>query len=165
MNWAYVHLILNHVPVLGTIFGLALLAWALMRRNEPLQRTALATFIVVAVAALPVFFTGEPAEHMVEHLAGTAEPAIKAHEAAALAALIAVEILGVMSLGALLLFRGRVVARAVIAAELAVALATAGLMAQTANLGGKIRHEELRAAGMQMADEHRDRDARDRERH
>jgi uncharacterized membrane protein len=165
MNWAYVHLILNHVPVLGTIFGLALLAWALMRRNEPLQRTALATFIVVAVAALPVFFTGEPAEHMVEHLAGTAEPAIKAHEAAALAALIAVEILGVMSLGALLLFRGRVVARAVIAAELAVALATAGLMAQTANLGGKIRHEELRAAGMQMADEHGDRDARDRERH
>jgi hypothetical protein len=150
---------------LGTIFGLALLAWALMRRNEPLQRTALATFIVVAVAALPVFFTGEPAEHMVEHLAGTAEPAIKAHEAAALAALIAVEILGVMSLGALLLFRGRVVARAVIAAELAVALATAGLMAQTANLGGKIRHEELRAAGMQMADEHGDRDARDRERH
>jgi uncharacterized membrane protein len=102
---------------------------------------------------------------MVEHLAGTAEPAIKAHEAAALAALIAVEILGVMSLGALLLFLGRVVARAVIAAELAVALATAGLMAQTANLGGKIRHEELRAAGMQMADEHGDRDARDRERH
>jgi hypothetical protein len=149
---------------LGTIFGLALLAWALMRRNEPLQRTALATFIVVAVAALPVFFTGEPAEHMVEHLAGTAEPAIKAHEAAALAALIAVEILGVMSLGALLLFRGRVVARAVIAAELAVALATAGLMAQTANLGGKIRHEELRAASIQMADEHGERDGRDRER-
>jgi len=26
MNWAHVHLLLNHVPVLGTIFGVVLLA-------------------------------------------------------------------------------------------------------------------------------------------
>lgn len=163
MNWAYVHLILNHIPVLGTIFGLALLAWAILRRNGSLQRVALGTFVLVAIAALPVFFTGEPSEHAVEHLAGTAEPAIKAHEAAALAALIAVEILGVMSLGALWLFRGRMFSRTLVAAELVVALVTAGLMAQAANLGGKIRHEELRGAGVQTADEHGHGEGRERE--
>lgn len=163
MNWAHLHLMLNHIPVLGTVFGLALLVWALRGRNEPLQRTALVTFIVVAVAAFPVFFTGEPSEEMVERLAGTAEPANKMHEAAALLALIAVEVLGVMSLGTLLLFRGRTLSRPLAAAELVVALATAGLMAQTANLGGRIRHAEVRATDTQTVDGRGDRDERGRE--
>lgn len=53
MNWAHVHLLLNHVPVLGTIFGLALLGYALMRRNDGLTRVALGVFVVVALLALP----------------------------------------------------------------------------------------------------------------
>jgi hypothetical protein len=32
MNPAHWHLMLNHVPVLGTAFGMALIAWALVRR-------------------------------------------------------------------------------------------------------------------------------------
>lgn len=145
MNWAHVHLMLNHIPVLGATFGLALLAWALLRRNEALERVALGTFAVVALAAIPVYLTGGPAEGVVERLAGTAEPAIEAHEAAALVAVIAIGALGVFALTTLWLFRNRALPRPLAGAALVFALATAGWMAQTANLGGRIRHAELRA--------------------
>ena len=34
MNFAHLHLALTHVPVLGSIFGLLLLAYAMARRSE-----------------------------------------------------------------------------------------------------------------------------------
>ncbi|HJS44412.1 MAG TPA: hypothetical protein VJ755_13140 [Gemmatimonadales bacterium] len=163
MNWAHAHLILNHVPVLGTIFGLALLAWAVLRRNETLQRAAFGTFALVAVAAIPTFLTGEPSEEMVEHLAGTAEAAIKTHEDAAVVALIAALGLGVLALGTLLLFRKRGIPRPLAGGTLVFALATAGWMTQTANLGGRIRHAEVRATATQTQDHLEDHATRERE--
>jgi uncharacterized membrane protein len=147
MSPAHLHLVLNHIPVLGTIFGLALLGYARYRREEAVTRAALGTFVAVALLALPAYFTGEPAEEAVEHAPGVAEQAIETHEAAALPALIGVEALGVIGTGGLLLARGgRPVSRAATGAALAVAVATAGLMARTANLGGQIRHPEIRSA-------------------
>ena len=163
MNWAHAHLILNHLPVLGTIFGLALLAWAVLRRDETLQRAALATFVVAALAAIPVFLTGAPSEEIVEHLAGTAEAAIEAHEEAAVIALIAIEALGAMALAALVLFRKRAFPRPLTGAALVFALATAGWMAQTATLGGRIRHAELGATATQTQDDHDNHEIRGRE--
>ena len=154
MNWVHLHLMLNHLPVLGTIFGLLLLAWAVLRRDETLQRAALATFVLTALAAIPVFLTGEPSEEIVEDLAGTAKAAIESHEDAAVVALIAIETLGAMALGALVLFRRRALPRPLAGAALVFALATAGWMAQTANLGGRIRHAELGATATQGQDQH-----------
>jgi len=163
MNWAHVHLMLNHLPVLGTIFGLLLLGWAVLRRNEALQRVALGTFVLTALAAVLVYLTGEPAEELVEDLAGTAKQAIEAHEEAALVALIAVEALGAMALAALVLFRKRGIPRPLAGGALVLALATAGWMAQTANLGGRIRHAELRATATQVQERHEDRENHGRE--
>ena len=163
MNWAHVHLILNHLPVLGTVFGFALLAWAVLRRNETLQRAALGTFVLTALAAIPVFLTGEPSEDLVQRLAGTAKQAIEAHEESAVVALIAIEALGAMALAALVLFRKRGIPRPFAAGALVFALATVAWMAQTANLGGRIRHAELRATATQTQDDHDDRETRGRE--
>jgi uncharacterized membrane protein len=146
MNWPHIHLLLNHVPVLGTIFGLALLGYGVLRGSEALKRTALGVFVAVALLALPVYFTGEPAEEVVESAAGVSKAAIDAHEAFALISLIGVEVLGVIALAGLMLARrGRPVASEVTGAALVVSLAVAALMAKTANLGGQIRHEEIRA--------------------
>lgn len=152
MNWAHVHLLLNHVPVLATLFGLLLLAWGMMRRNESIQRAALATFVVAAVVAIPVFLTGEPSEDAVEHLVGTAERAIETHEDAALLSLISVELLGLIAVLSVV-WRRAGLSRFVTRAALVVAVVTAGLMARTANLGGKIRHAELRGAAAQQQDD------------
>jgi uncharacterized membrane protein len=164
MNWAHLHLLSNHVPVLGTLFGLLLLAWGLVRRNESIQRAALATFFVAALVAVPVFFTGEPAEDAVEHLAGTAEQAIETHEAAALLALISIELLGVIAVLGVVLRRANL-SRLVTRAALVMSVVTAGLMARTANLGGKIRHAELRGTAAAQDERGQQRGHEEGERH
>jgi len=156
-------LMLNHLPVLGTIFGLLLLGWAALRRSETLQRAALGTFVLAALAAIPVFLTGKPSEDLVERLAGTAEQAIEVHEEAAVVALIAIEALGALALAALVLFRNRGIPRPLAGGALVFALATAGWMAQTANLGGRIRHAELRSTATQIQDNHDNREHRGRD--
>lgn len=153
MNWAHIHLVLNHAPVLGTVFGLALLAYALARRDEGLKRIGLGVFVIVALVALPVFFTGEPAEGVVEGKAGISEPLIEAHESAALLALIAVELLGAVALAGLLFTRGRArpLSAPLASATVLVSLIAAAMMARTANLGGKIHHTEIRAGAVPPA--------------
>lgn len=146
MNWPHVHLMLNHVPVLGTVFGLALLAWGYWRKDLALQRAALVTFVVSALVALPVYFTGEPAEDAVERLAGVTDSTIEAHEEAALVSLIAVGVLGVLGIAGLLFSRSRFSAT-IVRGAVGVAVVTVGLMAWTANLGGRIRHSELSTGG------------------
>jgi len=160
MNWPHIHLMLNHVPVLGTIFGLALLSWGFWRRDVSLQRAALMTFVVAALVAIPVYFTGEPAEDAVQRLAGVTDRAIEAHEEMALISLIAAGILCTLGLAGLVLARWRANPRIIMRSALGVAILTAGLMAWTANLGGRIRHSELQAGGRAApAREHEDGDA------
>ncbi|HEY0995131.1 MAG TPA: hypothetical protein VGD77_03995 [Gemmatimonadaceae bacterium] len=142
MNGAHLHLLLNHLPVLGTVFGLGILAMALWRRNDTLRRTGLALLVLAGVTAGAAFFTGEPAEEAVE--GKVAEQSISAHEEAAEAALWGAGILAVLSAGALLRWR-RELPQGVTAGLLVGAIVTSGLMAWTANLGGQIRHPEIGA--------------------
>lgn len=158
MNWAHMHLMLNHVPVLGTVFGLVLLAWATIRRSDAVHRVALGTLVGVAILALPAYFTGEPAEEVAERAAGVAKAAIESHEAAAAIALVGVEIVGLLALAGLYRARrGATPSVALARAVLVAAVITGGLMAWTANLGGQIQHAEIRsgapAAELGEADE------------
>lgn len=145
MSTVHLHLLLNHVPVIGMVIGLFLLAWAVFRRDQGLARVTLGLFAILAVAALATFLTGEPAEEAVEGLAGVSEGAIERHEEVALLATLALGALGALSLGALLWFRRRPLPARVMGLLLVLALVPAGAMGWAANLGGQIRHSELRA--------------------
>lgn len=144
MSTVHLHLLLNHLPVIGTVIGLFLLAYAALRKDEGLVRVCLGLFAALAVVALATFLTGEPAEEAVEGLAGVSESVIERHEEAALLATIALGALGALSLGALLWFRRRALPRFAAVLFLAAALVPAGAMGWTANLGGQIRHSEIR---------------------
>jgi uncharacterized membrane protein len=140
------HLLLNHFPVVGTIFGVLLLLLALLRKSEELKRVSLGVFVFTALLALPVYFTGEPAEKVVEHLPGVAEPMIERHENAALFALLMAGGAGLVALAGLILFRrAEKLPGWIVAATLVLSLATSGLMGWAANLGGQTRHTEIRA--------------------
>ena len=145
MNWAHVHLILNHVPVLGSVFCLLLVAvgWAMADLN--VKRVALAMTLLTGLAALPVYFTGEPAEHVVEGLPGVNERAIHEHEEFSTYALVAALVTGAAA-GVALAFTWRDrdgrVPRWASPAILALLLVTTGLMGWTAYLGGRIHHPE-----------------------
>ncbi len=146
MNATHLHLLLNHAPVLGTVFGLALLAFALWRKSEELKKTALGVFVIFALLAVPVYLTGEPAEHVAKQLPGASKPAIEQHEDAAGVAFTGVVVVGGAALTGLLLFRrGKIVPAWFCSGMLAASLIVSGLMAWTANLGGQIRHPEIRS--------------------
>ena len=145
MSPVHLHLILNHVPVIGTLIGMCLLGYAVLRRDDRLVRVCLGMFAILAVIALAVFLTGEPAEEAVEGLAGVSEPVMEQHEEAARLATIALGFLGLLSLGVLLRFRRGALPRQAAMLLLAAALVPAGMMVWTANLGGQIRHSEIRA--------------------
>lgn len=159
MNAAQLHLMLNHVPVVGTVFVMVALGAGLWLRKPDLVRFALALLVGVALAAVPVFFSGEPAEERVEHLAGVSERAIAAHEDAARTAAAALGALGLVALGGLVFARRRDVPRRFAAVLLVLTLALGGAMAWTAHLGGAIRHPEIRGGdttAMQSAGEEDD---------
>ena len=144
MNSAHIHLLLNHIPVLGTFLALALLLASLPRHNVPRTRSALWLLVVLGIVTVGVFLSGEPAEDAVEGLAGVSEPLIESHEEAALASTIALGTLATFAVSALLWFRRRTLPRWVMLGSLAATMIVAGMMAWTANLGGQIRHTEIR---------------------
>ena len=143
MNTAHLHLLLNHIPVLGAMGLLALFIIAFIRRDSSLGKLTLVFSVLLAALSVAVFFTGEPAEEIVEDLAGVASSAIEPHEDAALIATDGFGILGVAALAALAAYRRRELPRRIIGTAIIGTLAVCGLMGWTANLGGRIRHTEI----------------------
>lgn len=154
MDPVHLHLMLNHIPVIGMAFASVLLAYGLIRGQNDVTRVALLAIVVLAVMTFVVVRTGEGAEDPVERLADVVEPAIHPHEEAGEAALIAAIVAGVLALGVLFLSRSkeRVLRLGAVIVFLATVV-TFGLAGYAANLGGKIRHTEIGGAPAMTAEE------------
>jgi uncharacterized membrane protein len=144
MNSAQMHLALTHVPVLLSIAGLIILAVALLLKNTTLTKTSYSVILVAGIGAVAVYLTGEGAEEAVEHLPGVSEAIISKHEEVAQWALISVIATGVMALIGFFSFKWYAISRTSKILVLLLSMASGGLMAQTAHLGGQIRHTEMR---------------------
>ena len=154
MDAVYFHLAMNHFPVIASIFGLLILGYGVLRRNDPLTSTGLVIMIVTGLVAIPVYLTGEPAEEVVEGLPGVIENFIESHEDFAKVALTSAIVSGAVSLVALLFSRARfesTVGRILVWVSLFLTIVTVGTMGWTAKLGGVIRHTEIRAAADQTS--------------
>lgn len=148
MNGAHLHLLVNHLPVLGPIFGVLLTAYAWWRGGEELRRVALAFAAFAGLLALPAYYTGEPAEDVAEKLPGVTKEAIHDHEELAEGGTVAGVISGALALGVLALgVRRGATPRWGLAAVTVTGLVAAGWIGAAANLGGKIRHPEIESAG------------------
>lgn len=152
MSIVHLHLLLSHVPVVGTLFALVTFAAAFLFRESVSIRFALWVSAALAVVAVAVYFTGGAAEEAVEKLAGVTESAIDQHEEAAEVTTVAMSLFGALSLAALLFFRKRPVPRWVAVSGLVGTVALSALMGWTANLGGQIRHTEIRSVNLQQGD-------------
>ena len=141
---AHIHLFLCHVPVMAIVFGLGGLAFGLWRGSREIQKAALGMFIVAAILAVPSYLTGEPASGTIKGLPGFSERILEQHQAAAGVALAGCIALGIVALAGLIHFRGRAVAAWFVVLLLVGGLVVGVLMARTANLGGQIRHSEIR---------------------
>ena len=144
MNSVHIHLMLNHVPLFGSVVTLLLLALGIWRQSDELKRVAFAMIVLTSLLTLPVYFTGEPAENAVRRLPTVTQAAMEVHEDAAKIAFAGMLVTGAVALVGLVLFqRRKPVPSWLTTMSLVASLVTALLMARAANLGGKIRHSEL----------------------
>lgn len=150
MNDAHLHLLVNHLPILGAFLSLPVLALAFFKEGLGSLRAGALLLVLAALGAGASMRTGEGAEEVVENLPDVSEPMIEEHEELAEAAL-AVSIVGAFAgLGvALWSQRKGEVQRAALAGLLLLNVAEAGVMAAVGRSGGPIRHTEIRdgAAG------------------
>lgn len=144
MNAAQIHLGLNHLPIAFTLIGIPLLVIALKRNSLELKATASMLIVLSALVALPVYFSGDSTEEIVEHRPGVSEKVIHEHEEAGEFALIFVEIFGALTL-ALFLFERfkRHLPPAMWWGLVLLGLINIVIFIRTAHLGGLIRHDEL----------------------
>ena len=143
MTPAHLHLILNHVPVVGFPLATLLLLVAWMRKSRELQSVALAGALLVSLTTVSAFMTGEPAEHQIEHAPGVTKEHIEAHEDMARISLGLGLLCGIAAGTVLVLGRVRGPSRGGVALTLVIALATCGALAVTSERGGHIRHPEI----------------------
>lgn len=144
MNWVHIHLMTNHVPVIGTVIGALILGYALWKDNADMKRFSLGYFVVLGAITILVFFTGEPAEEAIEHLPGFSEAVMERHEKASVFAFVALLLVSALSLAGLAIRSLRLPQRWFYWRALMIGVVvTAGLMGWVANLGGKIRHTEV----------------------
>jgi putative copper export protein len=150
MNGAQLHLMLNHLPVMGTLFSLLLLAWSLIRRSAEIQKLALAIALLAGLSSVPAYLTGEPAEEVIEHTAGVDEAYIEGHESMGKFALWCGVALGVAAGAALAAgVKNPRWLSAGTAITLLASVLVFGVMGYTAHLGGQIRHPEIRDGAIQ----------------
>lgn len=146
MDATHLHLVLTHFPIVGTIIGIAILVYGLFSKNLEIQKVALVTFVLMSIVTIPVFLTGGEAEETVEHIAGVSEQIIEDHEELAEKAIWLMGLLGVLSLiGFYAMVKKRSFAKTVTIITLVISLGTFGIFAQVGNLGGQIRHTEIRS--------------------
>ena len=143
MNQAQIHLALNHAPLLLSIIGGSILILGLIRKNESFKSLSLYLLVAAAVLTAPVFLTGEGTEELVEHIPGVNEGTIEKHEEMAKISLIVIIITGAIALLGIFLRKNTGITRVMFIAASILSLASFGTMAQTAHLGGLIRHSEI----------------------
>lgn len=143
-NVPHLHLLLNHVPTIGTVIGLGLFLLSLVRRNDHLKHASLEVFFLVALLTLPAYLSGVAAEGSIEGRPGVSEATIDVHHDAALLAFVLMQLTGAVAWLALWQFRRRSrPAPGTLSAVLLLAVVTVAFMARAATLGGEIRHPEI----------------------
>lgn len=144
MNFAHLHLMVNHIPLFATLFGGGLLAFGLMRDQAALRTAGLVFGLIAGLGGVAAMMTGERAEDIVERYTNVNEAAIHEHEEAAETTRWALAALGLLSLVGLLQSSENAKRRGRIEwATWVLFLITLGMVAWTANLGGPIRHPEV----------------------
>jgi uncharacterized membrane protein len=144
MNLVHLHLLLNHFPTVGMIIGLAVFVMAMVTRSDDLKRASLWIFVGIALLSIPIFVTGTSAELALRHTPAVSQSTIDTHETAAFEALWFMELTGALAwLGLWQYRRLSRLPQGTLSAVLVVGLASFGLMARAATIGGEIRHPEI----------------------
>ena len=141
---AHIHLLVNHVPILGSLFALGLLVASYLWAPDVLRRTAFVVLLGTAIAGVVADQTGDAAEDAIRGFPGVKRSVIHEHEEMADKANIIAIVVGVVALGGLIRWRNKPVPGGMTAAMVLVTAFSSGAMVYTGLLGGRVRHTEIR---------------------
>jgi uncharacterized membrane protein len=146
MNDAHLHLLVNHFPIIGTIFGLGILVSGMLLKNNSVKNTAYILFIVAAVFSAFSMGTGEGAEELVEDLPNIGKQIIHEHEEIAEKFSIIMYATGLFGLLSLYTsIKNHKLAKTISFITLVLALMAAVFAKSVGTTGGEIRHTEIRS--------------------
>lgn len=146
-NWAHLHVMFNHVPIVGIPLVTLVLAIGLLRKSQEVLRISLVLSLLLGAGTYAVKFVGEEAEEVVEDLAWANKDRIHDHEELAEKATIAA-LLGA-AVAAFTLWRargGKTVDSRFAGGTLVIMLVASVVLGLTAFEGGEIRHDEFGGA-------------------
>src|SRR5579863_8870555 len=147
MDLTHIHLLLNHFPTIGFLIGGGLFLLSLVMKGNDLKAASLAILLGISLLAIPTYMSGNGAADGIKSLPGVTKSLIEAHEGAASVAIAFMELTGVFAwLGLWQLRRLARIPGWNVAVIVILTVVSFGLMTRASNLGGEIRHSEIRAA-------------------
>jgi uncharacterized membrane protein len=146
MTDAHLHLVVNHFPIIGTIFGFGILLAGIVLKNNTVKNVSYVLFIIAAIFAAFSMGTGEGAEEAVEDMPNIGKQIIHEHEEIAEKLALVLYVLGVVSLlGLYTNFKNNTKAKLISYVALVTAAVGVFLAQQVGTTGGEVRHTEIRA--------------------
>lgn len=146
MNWAYLHLVFNHFPIVGMIIGTSLLICGLMFKNNGIQISGLGTIVFASLMAGVAYSTGDPAKDMVKELPSVANSLMNRHEdiaAISMYLIIPAGLLAALTIYSILKKEKSI--SFLILITFVISLIATSTMVYTGFTGGQIRHSEFRS--------------------
>lgn len=147
MNLAHFHIVVNHVPSLGSIAALLLLAAGIYRKDEAIKQFAFQVLVLITMAVLPTYISGAEAQRIVSKSTSYSAGMVQLHQNVAMITLLAMTFAGMFAWFGIWEFRRhKRSASFTTAATLIMTTAAVVLVLETASIGGKINHSEIREA-------------------
>lgn len=147
--WSHAHLILNHLPTAGFVFGIAALVTAIVADNAAMKRGSLILFITLGILGVPTYVAGTAAMWALTQptIPEISKAVINSHRDMALWTLFGLAVTGATAW--IELWRARSqgsFSKQSLYLVLGFAVVTLAIMTETGHRGGLINHPEIRSA-------------------
>ena len=147
MNYAHVHLLINHFPLATLLFGFVILVISRIQKNEGATRMALGILVLGGLCGFAAHFTGDRAVDVIKNLPTYSREIVREHDAAAGFGLWATIITGAFAaLGLFFSVRKHAIPRWCLILIMVVNVWALTVIARVNYLGGQIAHPETRPA-------------------
>lgn len=144
INWPYIHVAINHLPIVLSSLGAFAALLAVIRKKRGIWLYTMATMTAAGLAVGPVYLTGREADEHLHDPWYITSGVVDAHNAAANFALALLLITGVICAYAwwrALRYRDEPIPRFIRTLVFVATMFSAAAVSRTAFLGGKIIHE------------------------
>ena len=144
MNAAHLHLMFNHISIVGLGFAILLNILTFLVKSPELKKLSCWSYILIGILSVLAILTGDGAGEIIKTYPGMSSDAIEYHETWGYIFFYGLVVIGVVAIGGLWFSRKKdLPLKKFNIATLVLALLVLFFAFQTGTAGGKIRHPEI----------------------